>query len=270
MNGINYNTLLGNTGFFSQQANTVTDELKYTGASTKEKTKEMTRTNADHDTVEINGESRQLQKAGYDRPKCTVKQQSGSRFKEIDENGIQDGVELSDAARNLLKELQKKYSNMEISVANWSSDEEQDYYASKCSKDYSVLIAPEALEKMAVDESVRQQYESILDGAGENSEKLQSELGDDIKKIGSFSITIDKDGKVSYAVKLIQDFAQRNAERTEEAKKAAQEKKTEQEKKDEKKDDKRIEADSIDELIAAIKAKLYPEESQDKATEESE
>ena len=41
-------------------------------------------------------------------------------------------------------------------------------------------------------------------------------------------------------------------------------------KKDEKKDDKRIEADSIDELIAAIKAKLYPEESQDKATEESE
>lgn len=270
MNGINYNTLLGNTGFFSQQANTVTDELKYTGTSTKEKTKEMTRTNADHDTVEINGESRQLQKAGYDRPKCTVKQQSGSRFKEIDENGIQDGVELSDAAKNLLKELQKKYSNMEISVANWSSDEEQDYYASKCSKDYSVLIAPEALEKMVADESVRQQYESILDGAGENSEKLQSELGDDIKKIGSFSITIDKDGKVSYAVKLIQDFAQRNAERTEEAKKAAQEKKTEQEKKDEKKDDKRIEADSIDELITAIKAKLYPEESQDKATEESE
>ena len=85
MNGINYNTLLGNTGFFSQQANTVTDELKYTGASTKEKTKEKTQTNADHDTVEINGESRQLQKAGYDRPKCTVKQQSGSRFKEIDE-----------------------------------------------------------------------------------------------------------------------------------------------------------------------------------------
>ena len=71
-------------------------------------------------------------------------------------------------------------------------------------------------------------------------------------------------------MKLIQDFAQRNAERTEEAKKAAQEKKIEQEKKDEKKDDKRIEADSIDELIAAIKAKLYPEESQDKATEESE
>ena len=267
MNGINYNTLLGNTGFFSQQTNTVTDELKYKGTSTKEKTTQKKQTNADYDTVEINGESRQLQKAGYDKPKMTVKQQT-SKYKEIDEDGIQEGVELSDAAKNLLKELQKKYSNMEISVANWSTDEEQDYYASKCSKDYSVLIAPEALEKMAADESVREQYESILDGAGEASEKIETELGDDVKKIESFSITIDKDGKVSYAVKLIQDFAERNAKRTEEAKEAAKEKKAEQKEKDKEKDDNKITADSIDELIAAIKAKLHPQEAEDAATKE--
>lgn len=220
MNGINYNTLLGNTGLFSQQTNTVADELKYKGTSTKEKTTDKKQTNADRDTVEINGEAGQLQKAGYDRPKCTVRQQQTSKYKEIDENGIQEGVQLSDAAKNLLKELQEKYSNMEISVANWSSDEEQDYYASKCTKDYSVLISPEALEQMAADESVREKYESILDGAGESSKKMQEELGDDVKKIQSFTITIDKDGKVSYAVKLIQDFAKRNEKRTEEAKKA--------------------------------------------------
>ena len=220
MNGINYNTLLGNTGLFSQQTNTVADELKYKGTSTKEKTTDKKQTNADRDTVEINGEAGQLQKAGYDRPKCTVRQQQTSKYKEIDENGIQEGIQLSSAAKNLLKELQEKYSNMEISVAEWSSDEEQDYYASKCTKDYSVLISPEALEQMAADESVREKYESILDGAGENSKKMQEELGDDVKKIQSFTITIDKDGKVSYAVKLIQDFAKRNEKRTEEAKKA--------------------------------------------------
>ena len=272
MNGINYNTLLGNTGLFSQQTNTVADEIRYKGASTKEKTAEKKQSNADHDTVEINGESRQLQKAGYDRPKVTVKQQTG-KYKEIDENGIQEGVKLSDAAKNLLKELQKKYSNMEISVANWSSDEEQDYYAGKCSKDYSVLIAPEALEQMAADESVRAQYESILDGAGENSKKMQEELGDDVKKISSFTITIDKDGKVSYAVKLLQDFAESNAKRSEDAKKAQQAKKEEEKKADKKKEEDRktetIQADSIDELIAAIKAKLHPEETE-KVTESTD
>ena len=175
MNGINYNTLLGNTGLFSQQTNTVADELKYKGTSTKEKTTDKKQTNADRDTVEINGEAGQLQKAGYDRPKCTVRQQQTSKYKQIDENGIQEGVQLSSAAKKLLKELKAKYSNMEISVAEWSSDEEQDYYASKCTKDYSVLISPEALEQMAADESVREKYEAILDGAGESSKKMQEE-----------------------------------------------------------------------------------------------
>ena len=267
MNGINYNTLLGNTGLFSQQANTVADELKYKGTSTKAKTTDKKQTNADRDTVEINGEAGQLQKAGYDRPKCTVRQQQTSKYKQIDENGIQEGVQLSDAAKNLLKELQAKYSNMEISVAEWSSDEEQDYYASKCTKDYSVLIAPEALEQMAADESIREKYESILDGAGDSSKKMQEELGDDVKKIQSFTITIDKDGKVSYAVKLIQDFAERNEKRTEEAKKAQQAKKEEEKKADKKKEEEKkaetIQADSIEDLIAAIKAKLHPEETAD-------
>ena len=274
MNGINYNTLLGNTGLFSQQTNTVADELKYKGTSTKEKTTDKKQTNADHDTVEINGEAGQLQKAGYDRPKCTVRQQQTSKYKQIDENGIQEGVQLSSAAKKLLKELKAKYSNMEISVAEWSSDEEQDYYASKCTKDYSVLISPEALEQMAADEYVREKYEAILDGAGESSKKMQEELGDDVKKIQSFTITIDKDGKVSYAVKLIQDFAKRNEKRTEEAKKAQQAKKEEEKKADKKKEEEKkaetIQADSIEDLIAAIKAKLHPEETADTTdTEES-
>ena len=112
---------------------------------------------------------------------------------------------------------------------------------------------------MAADESVREKYESILDGAGESSKKMQEELGDDVKKIQSFTITIDKDGKVSYAVKLIQDFAERNEKRTEEARKAQQAKKEET-----------IQADSIENLIAAIKAKLHPEETADTTdTEES-
>lgn len=103
---------------------------------------------------------------------------------------------------------------------------------------------------------------------------MQEELGDDVKKIQSFTITIDKDGKVSYAVKLIQDFAKRNEKRTEEAKKAQQAKKEEEKKADKKKEEEKkaetIQADSIEDLIAAIKAKLHPEETADTTdTEES-
>ena len=93
-----------------------------------------------------------------------------------------------------------KYDNMDIAVAEWSSDEEQDYYASMATKEYSVLINPELLEKMAADESVREQYESVLSGAGEKFDTLQEELGEDADKIKSFRISIDQDGNVSYAV----------------------------------------------------------------------
>lgn len=274
MNGINYSTLLGSTGLYSPQTQLVSDEIKYKGASAKDKTTSKKQTSADQDTVEISGESREIKKAGYDRPKRVEKQQT-SQYKAIDADGIQEGVELSDAAKNLLKELQEKYSNMEISVANWSTDEEEAYYASGCTKDYSVLIAPEALEAMAADESVREQYESVLDGAGGASEQIKEELGEDAAQIESFSITIDKDGAVSYAVKLIQNFTQENAKRAEENKKAQEEKKADEKKKAEEEEEKaekeetstdnKIQAASIDELIAAIKEKLHPAQTEQEA-----
>ena len=139
--------------------------------------------NVDYDTVEINGKSRQLQKAGYDRPNCVTPKQE-EKYKALDATGIQEGIELSDAAKNLLEELREKYGNMEISVAKWSSDEEQDYYARNCQKEYSVLIDPEALEAMAADESVREKYESILEDVMKNH-KETIKLLQEVKLINS-------------------------------------------------------------------------------------
>lgn len=263
MNGINYSTLLDNTGFFSNQTKKVTDEITYKGASFK--TKEKKQSNADQDTVEINGKSREIPKAGYDRPKRVEKQDT--EYKKIDENGIQEGVELSDAARNLLEELRKKYTKMDIYAASWSTDEEQDYYAGLGRKEYSVLIAPEALEAMAADESVREQYEAVLGGAEEKYNTLEEQLGEDADKIKNFSITIDQDGKVSYAVKLIQDFEEKNTKRAEESRKAAEEKRAEKKAAEKKKAEKtrteKIEADSIEDLVTAIQEKLHPQENED-------
>ena len=279
MNGINYSSLLSNTGLFSNQANNK-DDVKvkgsFTGAGNRadsKKSADHRQTNVDRDTYEYSGQAREV-KAGYDRPK-RVKSEKEQEYKALDADGIQEGIELSDAAKNLLAELREKYENMDIAVAEWSSDEEQDYYASLATKEYSVLINPELLEKMASDESVREQYESVLSGADEKFDTLQEELGEDADKIKSFRISIDQDGNVSYAVELLKEMAENSkaekkkdtsAEKQQERinEKRAERKKAEKERQEkqaqEKQETEKIEASSIEDLIAAIKEKLYPEQ----------
>ena len=263
MNGINYNTLLNNTGLYSNRS-TGNDVVQQYANAVNAKTQQAAdnkQANADKDTYEhgtVNA------KAGYERPKSTGK------YKALDSNGVQEGIKLSDSAKNLLEELRKKYGNMSISVAEWSTDEEQDYYAGLTDKDYSVLINPELLEKMAADDSVREQYESVLSNVGKDAETLKTELGEDADKIKGFSITMDADGKVTYAVKLLKDMAEQGKstaktqkERIEEQRAARRE---QEKKKEEKLETEKIEANSIEDLIAAIKEKLHPTQTDEKIT----
>lgn len=266
MNGINYSALLGNTELFGQ--NRTTKSEKNTSSTTSALSKEdaLKQVLQNQDTVEISGQSREIQKAGYERPKRVE-----SKFKPIDENGIQEGVKLSKAARDLLEELREKYGDMDIYAANWSTDEEQQHYATLGSKKYSVLISPEALEAMAADEKVRAQYEAALSGADEKFTQMKEELGEDADQIRSYSITIDKDGKASYAVWLIKDFAERNTTNAKELQQSQQdriEEKRAERKKQEKERLEKIEADSIEELIAKVQERLHPESVEDMKVEE--
>lgn len=257
MNGINYNTLLNNTGLYSNRATSNDVVQQYAAANARNKQAADSRqANADKDTYE---HSTVNAKAGYEKPKSTGK------YKALDSNGVQEGIKLSDKAKNLLEELRKKYGNMSISVAEWSTDEEQDYYAGLTDKDYSVLINPELLEKMAADDSVREQYESVLGNAGKASETLKEELGEDVDKIKSFSITMDADGKVTYAVQLLKNMTEQSKNSTKTQKERLEEQRAERreeaKEQEEKLETEKIEADSIEGLIAAIKEKLYPTET---------
>lgn len=270
MNGINYNTVLSNTGLFSNRS-TTSDPVKTAVNAVANKAddkKAANQTSVDQDTYE---HGTQTKKAGYEKPKSV----ENNKYKALDSNKVQEGIKLSDKAQNLLKELRKKYGNMEIAVAEWSTDEEQDYYASLTDKEYSVLLNPELLEKMAADDSVRAQYESVLDNAGKSMETMKSELGADADKIKSFSITIDADGNTKYAVQLIKDMTEKskndkkvsNSDKQQERIEEKRAEKKEQEKKrQEKLETEKIEADSLEKLIAAIKEKLNPTEQTEKIT----
>jgi len=90
--------------------------------------------------------------------------------------------ELSDAAKAVLKELQKKYGNMDFIVAKYETEEEASSYLSRSAKEFGVLIDPDELEEMANDPEVHKQYTDQLDEAVEQlkgmKDQIQLEEGD--------------------------------------------------------------------------------------------
>lgn len=91
-------------------------------------------------------------------------------------------TQLSDAAKAVLKDLQKQYRNMDFIVAKYETSEEASYYLSRSTKEFGVLIDPDELENMANDPEVRKQYTDQLDEAveqlNEMKDKIDLEEGD--------------------------------------------------------------------------------------------
>ncbi|MCR4908351.1 MAG: DUF6033 family protein [Lachnospiraceae bacterium] len=146
--------------------------------------------------------------------------------------------ELSDAAKSLLEELKQKYGNIDFMVANYSGDEEAQEILSRGTKEYSVLIEPELLEKMAADEETKNKYIGIiedstakLDEVKEELNKAGSENGKQVDRIG---ISISSDGTVSYFAELSKATAAQKERIEKNLEKKAKEKKEEEKKAEEK------------------------------------
>ena len=179
--------------------------------------------------------------------------------------------ELSQGAKNLLNEMQKKYGDMDFFVADYSSDDEAQKYLSRGSKDYSVLIEPELLEKMAADESVKEKYLGIIDDARNKISEVKDEVAklddgeDGVKKANIMNIgfSVKSDGSVSFFAELEKSSADQK-KRIEQARedKKAQKKEDEKEAKAKKLKEQQedrvkrsvVRGDSIDELVKNIRA----------------
>ncbi len=171
-----------------------------------------------------------------------------------------NSVQLSDKAKALLQELKKTYNNADIYVAEYETDEEAAEYLSRGSKDFSVLIDPEELERMAADDEVKKKNLNLLD---ESLGKL-SEMKEELKETGredevvTLGVNIGKDGQVSYFAEL-----EKSGERTKEfVDKMLEDKKEANAEKADKVQDKynfehskraTVSANSVDELLEQIK-----------------
>lgn len=123
-------------------------------------------------------------------------------------------VQLSYRAQELLKELKKKYSNMDFMVADYETDEEASEYLSRGTKQYSVLMDPEELEKMAADEDYKKKNLSLIDEATGKLDELKEQLGDEGKEVKHLGVSIGSDGTVSYFAEL-EKMSEKQQERIE-------------------------------------------------------
>lgn len=116
--------------------------------------------------------------------------------------GPVSNVNLSDAAKELLKELQSTYGNMDFIVADYETDEEAQEYLLRGTKEYSVLLDPETLEAMAADESVKKEYISKLEDATVQLKDIASQLEESGENVTNLGISIKSDGTTTFFAQL--------------------------------------------------------------------
>lgn len=149
---------------------------------------------------------------------------AAAQTKEAEKAGQNKKTELSSDAKNLLKELKKKYGNMDFIVADYESDEEAASYLSRGTAQYSVLFTPDELEKMAADENVKNQNLKVLDDAVSKLGEMKDQLGEKGEDVSRLGIVIGDDGEVSYFAEL-EKVNEKQRERIEEKRESNREQK---------------------------------------------
>lgn len=170
--------------------------------------------------------------------------------------------ELSSRAKRLLQELQKKYGNMDFMVGSYDTDEEAAAYLSRGTKEYSVLIDPEELEKMASDEGTKEKYLGMLEEATGKLNEMKNQLGSHKDEVTHMGVSIGKDGSMSFFADL-EKVSEKQRERIE---KKREEKREEKSSADSVKRT-RVSASSTDELLKKINQVDWSKIKEEKADE---
>lgn len=161
----------------------------------------------------------------------------------------EESAKLSKEAKSYLKDLEARHGNMDFTIASYSTKEEAQEYLSKGNKEFSVLIDPETLEKMAADPAERKKYEKILEDAKPQFEKAAKELGEDANTVKSWGVAIDNNGNASYFATLLDSAKIEKPKKTEETSNKTDHK------------EQTVKAGSISELIEKIREARKEEQS---------
>ncbi len=195
----------------------------------------------------------------YEAPAAKREAAKTTEAKQTENTGT---AQLSSGAKELLEELKEKYGNADFMVADYETDEEAASYLSRGTKEYSVLLEPETLEKMAEDQDVKTQYLDRLDESMSQLADMAGKLGDQKDEVSHIGVAIKDDGTTSYFAEL-DKVSEKQRERIEKNRETHKEEKVKEEKAREEKakeakefDERkhtRVTADSVEELLEKIR-----------------
>lgn len=131
--------------------------------------------------------------------------------------------ELSEKAQKYYEQLKKKYYNMDFILVSEDKKAEAQANAGKYANANRmvVLIDTEKIERMAVDEEYRKQYEGIISGASGQLAQLKNSLGANAGCVKTYGMQVNDGGNASFFAVVDKSMA---AQRERIAKKAAQKK----------------------------------------------
>lgn len=196
------------------------------------------------------------------RQQDSHKADTGEKIKETGETQSTETKKLSKKAQNVLKKLKDKYGNMDFFVSDTTDDTEARQIMFRGTKEYSVLLSSDELEKMAEDDSYYNSRVKDIDGAVSMSKQINGQFGFDSAygkengtQIAQIGIRLNDDGTTTYFVEL-EKLSEKQKERIENAK----EKKAEDAKKADKSAEKAqtvkktsVQANSMEELQEKIR-----------------
>lgn len=204
-----------------------------------------------------------------------VYQASGAQKKNANYGKTIGKPELSEKAQKYYEELKKKYSNMDFVLVSKDMKEAAKAQAGSYANPHRlvVLIDEEKVERMALDENFRKQYEGIISSAAVKLPQLQSQLANK-PGVKAFGMQINDGGNASFFAVVDKSLAaqrdrikqsaakkaeQRKTDAKKKAKKAAEEKQAEKraEKAESEKDLVTVTASSMDELLRKVDDTVY-------------
>lgn len=145
---------------------------------------------------------------------------------------------LSDKAQELLKKLREKYGEYDFFVGN--TEDEHKKLANSGSKEFSVVITADELEKMAADDDYAAKKENEINASVDMCKRICEKYGyveageeneDSVGIINKISISIGDDGNMKIFAEL-EKLSDKQKERIEKAKENKAEEKAEEKKAD--------------------------------------
>ena len=111
----------------------------------------------------------------------------------------QNATSTHQSSQEYLRNLRQKFSNMNITVANFKNKNQEVNYMKGCSGLNNIAISPNILDKMANDPVTAEKYEKIIDNVPNvlNEVKGKIESDPDCKLLAAGAM-IEEDGNVSY------------------------------------------------------------------------